>query len=119
MMKTAKLVTGILCIVFTVMVLFQSCAVGVYNSVEENEDLGGAAGFVVAILMLSGGIVSIATRKAEGKGGPIVAIILFALAAVTGLTNNKVYEDLLVWGIWCAIMAVLNIIGLLVKKKKA
>ena len=37
-MKTWKLVSGILCIVLLVVVMFQSCAVGCMNTVEGSED---------------------------------------------------------------------------------
>ena len=68
-MKSWKLVSGILCIVLCVIVLFQSCAAGLANALEENGDSGGTAGLLVALLLLAGGVTSIATRKQPGKGG--------------------------------------------------
>lgn len=62
-MKVWKLVSGILSIVLFVFVTFQSCAAGVANTLSENGEVSGTAGVMVAILMLAGGIVSIATRK--------------------------------------------------------
>ena len=41
-MKTAKLVTGILCMVFKFLVLFQSCAAGISNTLGETRDSGFA-----------------------------------------------------------------------------
>ena len=58
-MKTWKLVSGILCIVLFVVVMFQSCAVGFMNTVEGSEEFSGTAGMIVAFMMLSGGIVSV------------------------------------------------------------
>lgn len=49
-MKTAKLVTGILCMVFTFFVLFQSCAAGIVDAVENEGGTSGMAGFLVACL---------------------------------------------------------------------
>ena len=86
-MKTAKLVTGILCMVLTVPVLLQSCAAGMYNALGETGEVSGTAGVMLAVLMLAGGIVEVATRKAEGKGGSIAAAVLFLLAAVMGFAN--------------------------------
>lgn len=71
-MKVWKLVSGILSIILFVFVSFQSCAAGVSNALEANGEASGSAGIIVAILMLAGGIVSIATRKSLGKGGKIV-----------------------------------------------
>ena len=114
-MRTWKLVAGILCIVLCVIVLFQSCAVGIANTLEESGDLGGSAGLLVALLMLAGGIVSIATRNSQEKGGNIALVMLFALAAVLAFSNSAVYTDLTVWAIWCLINAGMAIIAIIKK----
>ena len=69
-MKTWKLVSGIISIVLFAFVMFQSCAAGISNSLAENGESGGSAGLIVAIILLAGGIVSIATRNGS-KGGNI------------------------------------------------
>lgn len=104
-MKTWKLVAGIISCVATVIVLFQSCAAGVVGAVQKSESVGGSAGFMVALLMLSGGITSIATRNSLSKGGDTALMVLFGLAGLIGLTMYGVYSDLIVWGIWCLINA--------------
>lgn len=48
-MKTWKLVSGILSIIMFVFVTFQSCAAGISNSIEDNGEVGGSAGIIVAI----------------------------------------------------------------------
>lgn len=117
-MKTWKLVSGILSIVLSAFVLFQSSIAGLANVLEENGEVGGSAGLLVAVLLLAGGIVSIATRKG-GKGGNIALIILFGLAALIGFGNAGSYKDLNVWSGWCVICAVLALLGLFRKKKEA
>ena len=72
-MKTWKLVSGIISIVLFAFVMFQSCAAGISNSLAENGESGGSAGLIVAIILLAGGIVSIATRNGS-KGGNIALI---------------------------------------------
>ena len=116
-MKTAKLVTGILTLVFSVIVLLQSCAAGAYNAMEANEEVSGSAGFLVAVLMIAGGVVNIATRKSNGRGGSIAAFVIFLLAALVGFTLAGTFGDLKVWAAWCLIMAIINLI-VTVKKKK-
>lgn len=111
-MKTWKLIAGIISCVATVVVLFQSCAAGIVGAVEKTESVGGSAGFMVALLMLSGGITSIVTRNSQGSGGDIALMILFGLAGVIGTTMHGVYSDLIIWGIWCLINA-----GLALKSK--
>ena len=117
-MKVWKLVSGILCIVFFAVVTFQSCATGVVNSLEENAtDTSAGGGILLAVLMLAGGIISIATRKG-GKGGHIATLIVFLLAALMGFANLGTYGDLVIWAAWCLICAILALIGLLTSKKK-
>lgn len=95
-MKTWKLVSGIISIVLFVIVGFQSCAVGIGNTLQDNGEVGGSAGIIVAIMLLVGGIVSIATRNG-GKGGNIALIVLFGLGALCGFTMGGSYSDLSVW----------------------
>ena len=116
-MKTWKLVSGILSIVLSIFVLLQSCAAGLSNAIEANGEAGGSAGVMVAIMLLAGGIVSIATRKG-GKGGNIALIILFGIGAILGFTMAGSYSDLIIWAVWCLICAVLAIVGI-IKAKKA
>ena len=67
-MRVWKLVSGILSIILFAVVMFQSCAAGVVNALEDNGGISGSVGVIVGILMLAGGIVSIATRNKTGKG---------------------------------------------------
>ncbi len=117
-MKVWKLVSGILSIVLFVFVSFQSCAAGLSNALEANGEVSGTAGIMVAVFMLAGGIVSIATRKAKGKGGNIALIILFGIAALVGFTNYGSYSDLAIWSGWCLINVVLAVIAMITGKKK-
>lgn len=117
-MKTWKLVSGILSIVLFTFVSFQSCAAGMSNALEENGELSGTAGLLVAILLLTGGIVSIVTRKSSGKGGNIALIILYGFGALIGFAGHGSYSDLVIWAGWCLINAVLALAAL-IKNGKA
>lgn len=117
-MKTWKLVSGILSMVLFAVIEFQSCAAGVVNALEDNGGSSGTVGFLCGILMLVGGIVSVASRKSEGKGGNIALIIIFGLTALIGFAGYGNYSDLIVWSVWAAINAVLAIVALITSKKK-
>ena len=117
-MKTWKLVSGILSIVLFIVVSFQSCAAGLANVLTENGESSGSGGIIVSIMLLSGGTVSIATRKSEGKGGNIALIVLFGLGALVGFALAGSFADLNIWAAWCLINAVLAVIAM-VKGKKA
>ena len=111
-MRTWKLVSGIISIVLSVFVVFQSMIAGLANALEANEQSSGSAGLVVSICMLCGGIVSIVSRKNNSKGTNIALIILFGLATLTGFVLAGNYSDLSFWSAWCLINAVLAIISL-------
>jgi uncharacterized membrane protein len=112
-MKTWKLVSGILSIIFFILVAFQSCAAGMVNTLEDNGGSSGSVGLFVAILLLTGGIVSVATRKSIGKGGNIALVIIFGLAALTGFTGYGNYSDLVIWAFWCLINAIIAVVALI------
>lgn len=116
-MKTWKLVSGILSIILFLIVSVQSCAAGVVNAIEENGQSSGSAGIIVAIMLLSGGIVSIATRKSTGKGGNIALVVLFGIAALVGFTMAGNYSDLVIWAVWCLVNAALAVVALVKGKK--
>lgn len=114
-MKTWKLVSGILSIVLFFMVAFQSCAAGIGNSLSESGEISGSAGIIVAIMLLAGGIVSIATRNG-GKGGNIALIVLFGIGTLFGYTLAGSFSDLRIWATWCLVNVVLAIISILKHK---
>ena len=118
-MKIWKLVSGILSIIFFALVAMQSCAVGVANTLEDSGEISGSAGILVAVLMLAGGIVSIATRASEKRGGNIALLVLFGLAALLGFSNYGSYSDLAIWSGWCLINAVLAVVALVLGSKQA
>ena len=116
-MKIWKLVAGILSIIFSVIVFFQSMLVGTANTLSSNGEVGGSAGVFVSIFMLAGGIVSIAVRNSQKNGGNIAIIILFLLASLLGLGLAGNFSDLNIWAGWCLINAVLAIISIFKQNK--
>ncbi len=118
-MKIWKLVSGILSMILFVLVAVQSCAAGMVNILENNGGSSGSVGFFVGILMLAGGIVSVATRKSQGKGGNIALVILFGLAALMGFAGYGNYSDLVIWAFWCLINAILAVVAMIKNKKSA
>ncbi len=118
-MKTWKLVSGILSMILFVLVAVQSCAAGMVNALEDNGGTSGTMGIFVGILLLAGGIVSVATRKSQGKGGNIALVILFGLAALIGFAGYGNYGDLVIWAFWCLINAILAVVAIIKNKKDA
>ncbi len=111
-MKIWKLVSGILCILFSCVIVFQSCAAGIVNTIEANGEVSGTAGVLVAIMILTGGIVSIATRNKK-TGGNAACVFIFATGAIIGYALSGNFGDLMVWATWalaCCIMALIALI---------
>lgn len=115
-MKTWKLISVILSIVLAAFVLFQSMAVGLGNSLSENGETSGSAGFLVAILLIAAGITAIVVRKSIKKGAHIALIIMYGLAAIVGFTMAGSYEDLKIWAGWCLICAILAVVVIIKSK---
>ena len=104
-MKTAKLVIGIISIVLTFLVLFQS---GIGDAMMNEGGTSGASGMLVGIMMLVSGIVAIAARKS--KGGAIFCTVFYALAGLIGVSSSGIFKDLVIWGGLCLIFAVVFLV---------
>ena len=97
--SAGRLVVGIILFVMSMFILFQSCAAGLVNAWEDSSDMGGTAGILVVILMISTGVIAICTRNSASKGGPGTCAGLLFLAAVIGFCNAGVFSDLAVWSV--------------------
>lgn len=115
-MKTAKLIIGIVSIVLTFLVLFQSCAAGLGDAMMDEGGTSGTSGLFVALLMLIAGIVAIAARNS--RGGGIFCTILYGLAGLLGVTSQGIFQDLVIWGALCLIFAFVFLISVLRWKKE-
>jgi hypothetical protein len=108
--KTAKLVCGIISIAVFMIIIFQSCAAGFVNMLESNvDDFSGAAGAVLAVLMLIGGIVGITTRNS--RGGGITAGVFYLVGGIIGIVSLGTFTDLIVWSILSIAFSLLFIVG--------
>ena len=115
-MKTWKTVSGILSIILFIAVVFVSCSVGVVNVAEETGESGGTSGMFMAFFFLAGGIISIATRSSK-IGGNIAVLVIYGIGAIIGFAANDSSLWSKVWGILCAICAIVALAGLLGKQK--
>lgn len=102
-MKTTKLVVGIIMILLGVIISFQSMLAGVGNAIASSSSHSGTAGFLVALLYITAGIVYIATRKNAKLSGDIAGLIMMVIAWMFGAFNVGAYGDLQVWA-WLALI---------------
>ena len=90
---------------------FQSCAAGLVNALEDNGEVSGSAGVMVAICLLTAGIVSIATRNKEKNGGNIACIILYMIGALMGGSLAGRNADLKIWGGYAGICGIIHLMS--------
>jgi uncharacterized membrane protein YfcA len=103
----AELVIGIISIIMSLGITFQSCIVGGLNALSESEEASGSAGIMLSFCIFIAGIVGIVTRKGSGKGGAITASIFYLFGAIIGFSNVGSYSDLQIYSIisliFCAV----------------
>ena len=106
----AKLVIGILSIVISPLIMLQSFFAGVLNVISSNaDDISGSAGFLLAILILTAGIVAIPTRKSWI--GCTICGAIYIFAALIGFANLGTFGDLIIWASLSAIFGGVFIFG--------
>ena len=113
-MKTTKLVLGILSIVLSMLVMFQSCAAGIGNAIAAKGETSGSSGFLLAFFLMAGGIVGIVARGS--KGGAIASTILYFLGGLIGISNVGTYKDLQIWSVMMFILCAIFAISIFVQK---
>ena len=112
-----ELVLGIISIIMSGIIFFQSCAVGLGNAILENEDDSGSAGIMVAIFIFIGGIVGMATRKSDGKGGAITAGVFYLIASLIGFSAAGGFGDLKIYAVISLIFGAVLIWAAISRKK--
>lgn len=114
--QTGKMVIGIVSIVLSFWVLFQSCAAGFVNTVSATGSVSGTMGMMLSLCWLIGGIVGIAARKTIG--GTFTAGGFYAVGALFGFMDTGVFADLLIWASVSAAFAIVFIASGVSDRKK-
>ena len=104
-MKTSKLVVGIISIVLSILVAFQSCAAGLSNALESNGEVSGSAGILLALSFLIAGIVAIFKRN--GVKGGYVSTAFYVVFGLIALLLAGSYADLTIWAVLSIIFGVI------------
>ena len=119
-MKTWKLVSGILSIIFAA-ILFVEGITGHMN-ILKSVRMSASLAILSAVFLITAGIVSIVVRK--GKiGGGIAAIVLYLCAVLFGIpaSHGMQFYDPLVFSAWsfvCAIIASIDLIAQGFRKRR-
>lgn len=116
-MKTTRMILGIISIVLFLIIILQSCAAGVGNTLEGNGEVSGSAGMFLAFLMLSAGIVGVAGRKSRSCS--CIAGGLYAFGGLIGICNVGSFADLQIWSILSFCFAGFFILSGILQKRKS
>lgn len=116
--STGKLIIAIISMVLFIIVAFQSCAAGLGNALADNGSDSGSSGFLCALFLLIGGIITMATRNSKGNGGCITAIVFYWLGALFTIGTGDTYPDLPIWGSIAFAFGLINLGSLIVEKPK-
>ena len=111
-MKTTRLITNIISIVLFAVIMFQSCAAGVVNSIDNNDSLSGTAGVILAFAMLIAGIVGIAARK--NVGGMLTSGFFYLISSLLAFAYVGDFSDLAIWATVSLIFSAIQFIGYIV-----
>jgi hypothetical protein len=71
---------------------------------------------ILFLVMLSTGIVAIATRNS--RGAAVYCFVTYAIAGLLGISVSGAYKDLIIWGFLSIIFAILFFISLFTKPKQ-
>ena len=115
---TLKLILGILSIIISVFVLFQSCVAGLGNALEANGESGGSFGVLVAFNLLASGVIAIAARRSGKKTAMIIAAVLLWLSFFFGKVFSGSYGDLVIWGFLSYAIGVVYLFSVMTNKKE-
>lgn len=91
--QIAKLVIGIISIVLCFFITFQSCAVGILNTLEENDSISGSLGVILAFSWFIAGILGIVGRKSKTISW--VACGFYALSGLVAMVDIGEFSDLI------------------------
>ena len=114
---TLKLIIGVLMMVFFIMIAFQSCAAGLYNMLSDNGESSGMFGLVSGLLLVSAGIVGVATRKSAKRGGALAVTVMTWLVFLFSRIGAGTYTDLQVWGILAFVAGCIYLFSVMRTKK--
>lgn len=117
-MSICRLVVGIISIVLSVLISFQSIVIGIYSAAVANGDTGGARGLFLGLAFLIAGIVGIATRNIDNKNPAVFCEVTYLVGFLLGRDGSEIFSDLKIWSYLSMVFFVIYIIAI-VKIEKA
>lgn len=117
--STGRMIVGIIFIVLSAAVLFQSCAAGMVNALGGGSGSDGLIGTFTALIMIIVGIISITTRKTDNPKIPLIlGIITIVYGFLIGYMYDGIFKDLKFYGWLMIICSLVHFTGFKKLKNK-
>jgi Ca2+/Na+ antiporter len=101
-----RITVGVISIVLSVIVFFQSMVAGLGNALSQNGQSGGSGGFLLSVLMLISGIIILAAKKS--RGAQITSSVLLLVGALIAYMLAGGYGDLYIWATIALVFAIFD-----------
>jgi hypothetical protein len=102
------MIIGILSVIMFIIVMFQSCATNVVNTLGSNTaDTSAGGGTLLAFALLIAGITGALGR--DSLKATLTAAIIYLVGALIGFISLGTFGDLVVWSIIALIFGALNV----------
>lgn len=117
-MKVTKLILGIIIILIALLIFSTAKILLIGNALSDNTDDGYLSGFLVAPLMIAGGIIMIVTHKHIGHGGDIAGLVIFVISTLICQTMAGDWVDMSGFYKWLNLFyAIFNMIKIIIPHK--
>lgn len=107
-LRLPRMIIGILSVIMFIIVMFQSCATNVVNTLGSNTaDTSAGGGTLLAFALLIAGITGALGR--DSLKATLTAAIIYLVGALIGFISLGTFGDLVVWSIIALIFGALNV----------
>lgn len=108
-LQQTRFIISIVTMIFSFFIIFQSCAAGIYNALESNNQSSGTAGVFLCICWWVAGVVNVAKRASRQYAK--IAAVAYLIAGLIGLLLAGGFSDLMIYGFASLVFAVICWLG--------
>lgn len=96
--SSGRLIISVISMVLCLLILFQSCAAGISNALQDNGATSGTSGMMLAFCMLLAGIIGAVTRKSKSQIVTMLPGAFYWFGSLMTFGTGSTYGDLPIWG---------------------
>lgn len=115
--KAARRAAGIISLFLFLIVGFQSCMVGLGNSLFSSGEVSGVLGILLAFLFMVTGVVMTVASKSESMIPSIICAAVLWFGYFIAKMGYGSYSDLKVWGFFAFVIGVVYLVSAVKTRK--